>query len=139
MTNDRISKRAKAVVLGLRGYSQRDAISILAEAISILAAQQAEQAGERFDGAYLAFNDNLRRRRGGISRIEQNPEIKAFIHSVDRYYTGPELLSMIEKRFGAERTPSKSSLGRYLQKIASITSQDQEVANDDSRTKNQRT
>jgi len=118
MDMDKINRHAKVIMLDLGEYNQREAISILAAAISMIASQP-EQAGDRLDEPCAAFMSNLLRRRPGvISRVENDPEIKAFIHSLDRYYSSPDLLAMIEKRFGKERTPSKSGLGRYLQKIA---------------------
>ncbi len=65
----------------------------------------------------MPFNENLIRRRR-LSMVENAPDIQAFIHNLDRYYSGPEMLAVIEKHFGKERTPSKSSLHRYLQKIS---------------------
>lgn len=119
-TSDKIIKRGRAIAIELGEYNQRDAISILAAAISMIALQP-EQAGNRLDEPCAAFMSNLLRRRpGAISRIENDPEIKAFINNLDRYHSGPDLLCMIEKRFGKKRTPSKSSLGRYLQKISGI-------------------
>lgn len=120
MNNDKIITHARGTVLALSGYTQRDAVSILAAAISIITLQPGQAVG-RFDEACKAFNSNLLRKRpGNISRIEKDPEVKEFIHNLDRYYTGPELLTMIEDRFGKMRTPSKSSLGRYLQKISRV-------------------
>jgi len=121
MTNSpMIDKRAMAIVLALCGYDQREAISVLAAAISMITSQ-AEQAGDRLGETCMAFNSNLlRRHQGRLSRIEYDPEIESFINNLDRYYTGKDLLAMIEKRFGKKRTPSKSSLGRYLQKIAGV-------------------
>ncbi|MBI2354255.1 MAG: hypothetical protein HYV06_04350 [Deltaproteobacteria bacterium] len=126
MDSNKIDKRARAIVLGLRGYSQWDAVSVLAAAISMIASQPV-LTGEKHDEPSMAFNSHLLRRRPGqISRIEKDPEIKAFIHSLDRYYPGPDLLALLEQRFGKKRTPSKSSLGRYLQKITRANSVTQE-------------
>ena len=118
MNSDMIGKRARAIVHGLSGYDQREAVSVLASAISMITSQD-EQAGDRRGETFIAFNRNLLRKRPGrLPRIEHDPEIESFINNLDQYYTGKDLLAMIEKRFGKKRTPSKSSLGRYLQKIA---------------------
>jgi len=117
MNSDQINKRARTILLGLRGCQQRDAVNMLATAISMVVSQS-DVATEQLNGLFtVPGNHLLCRRRGGISRIEQDSEVKVFIHSLDRYYTGPEMLDMIKNRFGKERTPSKSSLHRYLQKI----------------------
>ncbi|HEY3309873.1 MAG TPA: hypothetical protein VGJ93_15585 [Desulfuromonadaceae bacterium] len=115
--NNTINKHARAMVIDLAEYKQWEAISILATAISIIASQP-RQIDDRLDSPTMAFNSGLLRRRPGkISGIEKDPEIKAFIHNLDRYYTGPDLLALLKNRFGKERTPSKSSLDRYLQRI----------------------
>lgn len=117
IADNKINKRSMALVLGLSEYSQRDAISILAAAISIITSQP-EQNGDRLDEPCMAFKSGLLRRHpGNPSRIEKDSEVQAFILNLDQYYVTSDLLAMIEKRFGKERTPSKSGLGRYLQKI----------------------
>lgn len=70
---------------------------------------------------FLFNNRYLIRRRGHLSRLENDPELLEFLSNLDRYYTGPELMVMIEKRFGKGRTPSKSALNRYLHKVAKVT------------------
>ncbi len=61
----------------------------------------------------------IRRQPGGCSRFERDSELADFLNNVDRYYTIKELRALLIARFGSERTPSKSSLHRYLQKITS--------------------
>lgn len=58
-----------------------------------------------------------RRPRCGKSRIEQDMEVFDFINGLDRYHTIKELRELISGRFGKARTPSRSSLGRFLTKI----------------------
>lgn len=117
-TSDKITKRARAITLELGEYNQRDAISILAAAISMITLQP-KQAKDQLGKPFTTPNAHLLRKGPGrISRIENDTEIKTFITNLDRYYTGSELLAAIENCFGKERTPSKSGLGRYLQKIS---------------------
>lgn len=121
MDSDKINNQTRAIVLGMVGYSQREAISILTAAISMIASQS-EQVENRLDEPCMAFNSYLLRRKPGrFSLVEYDTEVKEFINAFDRYYTSKDLLALIEKRFGKKRTPSKSSLGRYLQKIARVT------------------
>jgi len=66
----------------------------------------------------------VRRPGGGIPWIEQDKEVFDFINGLDRYYTIDELRGLISGRFGKARTPSRSSLGRFLRKITKEYSYD---------------
>lgn len=79
---------------------------------------------ESFIEPFMPFNKNLIRRK--LTAVEKDPEIQAFIHSLDRYYTLEVLVMMIRDRFGADRAITKSSLQRYLQKIAKVAYQNRE-------------
>jgi anaerobic ribonucleoside-triphosphate reductase len=59
-----------------------------------------------------------------MSRVEQDKEVFDFINGLDRYHTIKELRELISRRFGKARTPSKSSLGRFLRKITKEYSYD---------------
>lgn len=78
-----------------------------------------QKARELSIESFMPFNKNLIRRK--LTTVEKDPEIQAFIHSLDRYYTLDVLVMMIRNRFGADRGITKSSLQRYLQKIARMT------------------
>lgn len=65
----------------------------------------------------------IRRQPGERSRFELDPELVEFLNRVDRYYTIKQLRGLMLERFGSERTPSKSSLHRYLQKLNRQTQQ----------------
>jgi len=123
MSNGNINSHANAIVLGLSKFSQRDAISILAAAISIVVSQPVPE-GVRLDGPSAAFIHGLLCRRGGaLNRIEKDIEVQEFIHSLDSYYKDKDLLVMIEERFGKDRTPSKSGLDRYMQRVMRLYTQ----------------
>ncbi len=55
--------------------------------------------------------------RRHISWAEKCPEGVEFINNLDRYYTIDELRQLITERFGPEKTPSRSALGRFLRMI----------------------
>ena len=51
------------------------------------------------------------------SRIEKDREIKQFIFNLQGYHTIEQIHSLLSKQFGPGRTPSESSLHRFLQKL----------------------
>lgn len=51
------------------------------------------------------------------SRIEKDPEIKEFLLSQTEPSTISQLLAEISRRFGEDRTPSKTGLGRWFKKM----------------------
>ncbi len=59
----------------------------------------------------------IRKQPGNISRFELDPELAEFLSRIDRYYSIKQLHNLMISRFGKDRTPSKSSLHRYLQKL----------------------
>ena len=115
MNAEQIEKQAKAILLGLRGYSQRDAVAILSTAICLTVTEFDQ--GQLDEQTAMSSCSLLIRRRDKLSRIDQDVELRDFIHGLDRYVSLFELHSLLTERFGKERTPSKSSLHRYLQKL----------------------
>lgn len=113
-----IEKQANALLLSLRGYTQRDAVIVLSTAIS-LAVTEFDQ-GQLDKQAAVPNCSLLFRRNAKLNRIEQDTELQGFIHGLDRYVSLLELRNLLTQRFGKERTPSKSSLHRYLQKITKV-------------------
>ena len=49
--------------------------------------------------------------------IDSDPQMKAFILSLKISQTLDEIVSLCEERFGSQRSPSKSGLLRYIQKL----------------------
>lgn len=113
MTRDEINKQSLAVVTSLTGLNRVDSIKILSSAIQIIA--EANAPADILDTPGIAFNKNLVRKH--TSFFDRHPELMIFISNLDRYYTAGEMLELIEKNFGKALVPSKSSLGRYLQRI----------------------
>jgi hypothetical protein len=115
MNAEQIEKQAKELLLDLRGYVQRDAIAVLSTAICSTVTKFDQ--GQLDKQAAVPSCSLLIRRRGKLSRIDQNVELKDFIHGLDRYVSLFELHGLLIERFGKDRTPSKSSIHRYLQKL----------------------
>lgn len=52
-----------------------------------------------------------------VSKIDQDPEIKAYMRAISGPVTIRELRNALIARFGTDRVPSKSALHRYLMKM----------------------
>ncbi|WP_306548944.1 hypothetical protein [Desulfobulbus sp.] len=112
---DQIVQQAEAIVQGLIGLHKNDAVAILSAGIYIIASGH-NPPEDVIDHSCLGFNSNLiRRRRGGISTINKDQEIKAYILGIDRYLSLKEWHEELVKKFGKNRAPSKSAIGRFLQ------------------------
>lgn len=60
----------------------------------------------------------IRRRPGWLSRIERNPEIEAAaIELYTSHRTITQARTALIERFGENRAPSRSSLGRFFQSL----------------------
>jgi hypothetical protein len=98
----------------LDGLDARTALRILAEvSMTILALPDSDT----MNNARLPPPRILVRKRGSISRVAQDSELRSFIHSIDREITLVELRKMLVSEFGEDRVPSRSSLHRYIQKV----------------------
>lgn len=115
MNAEQIEKHAKAILLGLRGYSQRDAIAVLSAAISLTVTEFDQGALD--EQTAMPGCSLLVRRKGQLCKIDQDTELRNFIHGLDHYVSLHGLRRLLTERFGKERTPSKSSLHRYLQNL----------------------
>lgn len=107
-----------SIVTILSGLNKLEAVSILTAALSMIVAQLSESEIEPAKVTSPVSTHLKRFRPGGISIVDKDPEIKAYIHSIDRYLTVEAMRNDLVKQFGKDRAPSKSGLGRYLQKIA---------------------
>ena len=55
--------------------------------------------------------------RAHPSRVDLDPEVRAYVLSLPEPMTIARLRAELTTRFGEDRTPSKSSIHRYLQKL----------------------
>ncbi len=113
----RLNQRAVGVVAVLDGMDANSALTVLTLAMqSILASSAgASAAGET---RQPRVGELLRRRRGRCSRVEADAPLQTYIHSLNGYRTIDQIVKACRKRFGAVRTPSRSSIGRYLRSLA---------------------
>jgi hypothetical protein len=117
LNSDQIIQQAEGIVENLKGLRQNDAIAILSAGIYMIALEQAPPE-KVLKNSYFGFNPHLRRvRPGGNCIIDNDLEIKEYIHNLDRYLPLNDLRDELVKKFGESRAPSRSSIGRYLQKI----------------------
>ncbi|MBF0456249.1 MAG: hypothetical protein HQL72_15705 [Magnetococcales bacterium] len=70
-----------------------------------------------FDGADNHTSQLLYYSSVGRSKIRKDPELQDYIHDIARHMMLDEIRQACVERFGEERTPSRSSISRYLQKI----------------------
>jgi len=52
-----------------------------------------------------------------ISKVERDPEVKAFIHNYPEPINKTDLRKLLIEKFGNSRAPSRSGLSRYLLKV----------------------
>ena len=126
MRREEIIQQAEIIMNGMMGLHLNDAVAILSIATYYIASAP-DQSKDLVDKSCFGFNPNLRRMRpGGISLIDKDPEVRAYIHGLGRPYLSIQAIhKVLIKQFGKERTPSESSLGRYLQKITVASAPDQ--------------
>lgn len=111
-----IRRKARDIVAALTDVAGMDAMKIVNQAQSIILRESlAVSPGP--DCQVYPFNPNLVR-RGPVSKIDADPELKEFIHSLPAYHGVEQIAAMCVERFGVDRAPSKSAVHRYLQKLS---------------------
>lgn len=117
LSSQEAQQRARDVELALGQMPPRDALHVLAAVIE-RAARRAEIGGELPPSiappSVLALTS---RRRGSVSKIEADWEVRKFIHDHAERMTYQELEVACRKEFGGKRAPGKSSICRYVQKL----------------------
>ena len=109
-----------AIITLLKGVPCCEALQILASAIGYLASQadlHPDHLGSQEVHSVKALhNVQLARRHktGPESKLSRFPEVRDYLNNLDRYLTLKELNSDLISRFGTAKTPSKSSLHRYI-------------------------
>lgn len=119
MTPEETTRQAGLVVASLQELSQHEALAVLVQAMTNVLEHHAT-GREELDRPCPAINPYLfRKSAGGVSIIDSDLEMKAFLHSLgDEYRTIGQIRQMLVTTFGAKRAPSESAIHRYLQKIA---------------------
>jgi hypothetical protein len=114
-----VYRQARQIVEGLEAVSVGDALAILNKAIAKILSENRFTMPE-LDQPVHPLNPNLIRHRKPC-KIDNDPELKAFIYRMPTYKTLDEIVTACEEEFGVERAPSRSSLHRYLQGLAKRT------------------
>ena len=109
----KIDLHAQRVVKELESMSINDALTVLHKAFGIVIHENINVIHPELSQPIYPINPNLvRRPRGGVSKIERDPEIKAFIYNLPMYLTVIQIAEECKKKFGIKRAPSKSAVHR---------------------------
>jgi hypothetical protein len=115
--NQRLVTRIFAELSDLRVSEALEIIHIVLG--RLLTARAPEIAGAP-QGRVVPLNpDLLRRPRGCQSKITKDPEIRGFIHGLSGYHTIDQITCLCARKFGRKRAPSRTAVGRYLQRLSS--------------------
>lgn len=116
MNTSEIDHHTQQVIKALESMTVNDALTVLHSAFGIVINENINVSHPDLSQPIYPYNPNLTRRpRGGISKVERDPEIKAFIHSLPKYLSVIQIAEQCRVRFGKERAPGKSAVHRYLQ------------------------
>ncbi|WP_029132704.1 hypothetical protein [Sedimenticola selenatireducens] len=111
-----IRRKARDIVAALIDVAGMDAMMIVNQALSIILRESLTVSPPPGSQVY-PFNPNLIR-RGRVSKIDADPAVKAFIHSLPVYHGVARISALCVERFGKARAPSKNTVHRYLQKLS---------------------
>lgn len=116
MTSKEMRNRALAVVNSLSALRPIDAMQVLSSAVSLLLNRKNEENGE-LNQPVIKNSPNILPLHHHFCKIDQDIEIKEFIHSYSKPTTQKDLQKLLVQKFGKKRSPSRSGLSRYLKKI----------------------
>lgn len=117
MHKDQSSSLEKHQILSLlAGLPLGEAIRTLNSATSALLEKSTD---DDYFSQPVRSNLSLIRERGMLSKIERDPEVRAYLHSLPCAYTIAQLADACKKKFGAERAPASTSVHRYIQRLKS--------------------
>lgn len=114
LTEAEIQDRGEAILGTMPTCSIRDTVRILNTAIGLAVCGNEPELTAVLQPA----NPYIRRRSAGGYKVARDPEIEDFINKIDHYLTIDDIRKALVKRFGKVRVPSRSALGRYLQKVS---------------------
>lgn len=128
LTQKKVRYFAELLVQTLPKISLTDALRVFNEAIIQVVRNSTKNPCDKPVKLPIA-NLKRRARAGRVSKIEVDPEIKAFIHQLRGYHSYPEIARRCAHKFGKQRAPSKSAVGRYIKKITdeeSLSNEDEQ-------------
>lgn len=103
--------QANSVLRSIAGLSHGQKIEVLAEAMQLVCRE-----GKR--PALTPEEMREVQSRSSLSKIDADEEMKAFVLAQPEPLTLKSLHAALVERFGRDRAPSKSSVHRYLTRIA---------------------
>ena len=112
LTPEELRERTRELLTTLGELSVNDALALLGAFLKIAAGKNSGDGPETINP--VCAPQLVRRRK--LSKIEADPEIKAFIYELPGYHTGYELRDILIKEVGPSRAPTKSSVYRFLLK-----------------------
>jgi len=115
-----IDMKAISIVEDLAGLDSATAIQILSLAIGEIAQQVNTDAGA-LKHIVKGHGPKIIPSPVFTSKIDKDHEIKTFIDNYPNPTTQTDLLRTLISTFGKKRSPSRSGLGRYLQKRHLVT------------------
>lgn len=114
---DKVIQRAQEIAVGLVGFNKDEALAILSASIFIVATGEEPEKDIRPKTGYPNNPNLIRRRKGGVSPLDNDPELKAYILGLDRYLSIVKIHKRLVEKFGKNRIPSRSSIHRFLQRV----------------------
>lgn len=102
-----------AILKLLSGLPLQDANAVLHETKQLLEVQPANDIGAETVTCANAF------RRGRQTKLDRYPEVKEFILNLP-YSNQGDILHACQKRFGVKKSPSRSSLCRFLKGLRGV-------------------
>ncbi|KXS54843.1 MAG: transcriptional regulator [Marinobacter sp. T13-3] len=107
LTSEEMTRRGNLMVAALDGLSALEALAMLSRLFNDWTSYPEGVSEAEKTSVELCLEGSVR------SKIEQDPEIKAFIHGLRGRRSHAQIAEECRVRFGP-RAPSRSSVGRYL-------------------------
>ena len=96
-----------------------EALQVIQVVLARLLTARTPEIADALPGRVVPLNPALLRRpRGCQSKITKDPEIRGFIHGLSGYHTIDQITGLCARKFGRKRAPSRSAVGRYLQRLS---------------------
>lgn len=112
----KVQRRARQIIKGLEDVQVNDALSIIHKVLGFVINENLKVSQPGLIETVYPFNPNLIRRHSR-SKIDSDPEVKAFIHSLPEHLYLKEIAARCKKKFGKWRAPGKSAVGRYIKRL----------------------
>lgn len=119
---DKVMEQAQEIVARLAGMKRNEALAALSASMYIVASGKPLPKDILDNSNRLKMNPYLiRGPRGGFSTIDMDQQVKEYILGIDRYLSLSAMHEELVKKFGKDRAPSRSAIGRFLQRLKAIS------------------